>query len=130
VIKPNLAELADLLGAIPRSQREVQQAARKIHAEYGSNVIVTLGVEGAVVLFGNRSYFVHPVSVPTRSAAGAGDGILAGMALAYLRRESLEYGLQHGFALAGAIVQTLATADFHVEDYQKLLPQIRITPLE
>lgn len=127
LIKPNLAELGDLLGSIPRSQREVQQAARKIHGEFASNVIVTLGADGAVVVFGNRSYYVDPVSVPIRSAAGAGDGVLAGMALAYLQKESLEYGLQHGFALAGAIVQTLATADFHVEDYQKLLPQIRIT---
>jgi hypothetical protein len=51
------------------------------------------------------------------------------MALAYLRSESFEYGLQHGFALAGAILQTLATADLRVEDYQELLPQIRITLL-
>jgi hypothetical protein len=51
------------------------------------------------------------------------------MALAYSRRESFEYGLEHGFALAGAILQTLATADFRVEAYQKLLPEICITRL-
>jgi hypothetical protein len=51
------------------------------------------------------------------------------MALAYLRQERLEYGLQHGFALAGAILQTLATADFLVEDYQEMLSQICITAL-
>jgi hypothetical protein len=50
------------------------------------------------------------------------------MALAYLRQESLEDGLRHGFALAGAILQTLPTADFEVKDYQELLPQIRIEP--
>ena len=130
LIKPNLAELGDLLGLVPRSQREVQQAARNIHADFGSNVIATLGAEGAVVVFGNRAYFVDPVPVPIRSAAGAGDGVLAGMALAYQYKESLEHGLQHGFALAGAILQTLATADFHVEDYQELLPRVRITLLE
>jgi hypothetical protein len=51
------------------------------------------------------------------------------MALAYARRESFEYGLKHGFALAGAILQTLATADLRVEDYQELLSQICITRL-
>lgn len=51
------------------------------------------------------------------------------MALAYFRQEPLEYGLQHGFALAGAILRTLATADFLVENYQELLPHICITPL-
>jgi len=34
-----------------------------------------------------------------------------------------------GFALAGAILKTLGTADFELEDYEKLLPQICILPL-
>ena len=104
-------------------------AARKLHEEFGTDVIVTLGAEGAIAVIGNSSYFIHPISVPVVSSAGAGDGVLAGMALAYLHKEPLEYGLQHGFALAGAILGTLATADFRVEDYHELLPQICITPL-
>jgi fructose-1-phosphate kinase PfkB-like protein len=107
----------------------VHKAARQLHGELGSNVIITLGSEGAIAVCEDRSYFVHPIPISVVSAAGAGDGVLAGMALAYLRSESFEYGLQHGFALAGAILQTLATADLRVEDYQELLPQIRITLL-
>jgi 1-phosphofructokinase family hexose kinase len=129
IIKPNLAELGDLLGSVPTSQPEVVQAARKLNQEFGTDVIVTLGAEGAIAVIGNRSYFIHPISVPVVSSAGAGDGVLAGMALAYLHKEPLEYGLKHGFALAGAILGTLATADFLVEDYHELLPQICITPL-
>jgi fructose-1-phosphate kinase PfkB-like protein len=75
------------------------------------------------------SFFVHPLKLRVVSAAGAGDGVLAGMALAYERRASFEYGLQHGFALAGAILKTLGTADFRVEDYRELLPQVRIERL-
>jgi fructose-1-phosphate kinase PfkB-like protein len=92
-------------------------------------VIVTLGEEGAIAVFRDGAYFVDPVSTSVVSAAGAGDGVLAGMALAYDGQKPLEYGLRHGFALAGAILGTLATADFRVEDYQELLPQIRITSL-
>jgi fructose-1-phosphate kinase PfkB-like protein len=101
-----------------------------LHEEYGANVIVTMGADGAVAVLEDGTYVVQPVSVPVVSAAGAGDGVLAGMALAYERGESLQAGLQHGFALAGAVVQTLATADFHVEDYQALLPRILIERLE
>lgn len=126
IIKPNLAELSDLLGDRPTSQKEVQEAAWKLQDEFGSHVIITLGGEGAIAVFGQRSYFIHPLPVPVVSVAGAGDGVLAGMALAYLRQESFEYGLQHGFALAGAILQTLPTADLRVEDYEELLPRIRI----
>jgi len=130
LIKPNLPELGDLLGFVPTSQPEVRQAARKLHEEFGANVIVTLGAEGAIAVFEEVSYFIHPISIPVVSSAGAGDGVLAGMALAYLRQEPLESGLQHGFALAGASLGTLATADFPVEDYQALLPRICIEPLE
>ncbi len=73
--------------------------------------------------------FVQPLSVPVVSAAGAGDGVLAGMALALSRGEPPISGLRYGFALAGAVLQTLATADFNIEDYEALLPQICIQPL-
>jgi 1-phosphofructokinase family hexose kinase len=130
LIKPNLTELGDLLGSVPTSRKEVQEAVKALRDEYGSNVIITMGAEGAVAVFGEGSYFIHPLSIPVVSAAGAGDGVLAGMALAYLRKESLEYGLLHGFALAGAILKTLPTADLEVEEYQELLPQIRIEALQ
>jgi 1-phosphofructokinase family hexose kinase len=129
IIKPNLAELGDLLGYRPESQKGAQKAARTLHDQFGSNVILTLGGEGAIAVFNQRSYFIHPISVPVVSVAGAGDGVLAGMALAYLRQESFEYGLQHGFALAGAILQTLPTADLLAEDYEELLPRIRMEPI-
>ena len=130
LIKPNLAELGDLLGTQPASREEVYQAADEIHAKHGIDVIVTLGGEGAFAFLQDRSYFIHPISGKVVSSAGAGDGILAGKALAYLHQESPEYGLRHGFALAGAILRTLSTADFLLEDYQNLLPQIRIEPLK
>lgn len=129
LIKPNQTELRDLVGYSPADPQDVQRAAKKICEQFGSNVIVTLGEQGALATFGESSYFIHPVSIPVVSSAGAGDGVLAGMALAYLRGERLEYGLQHGFALAGAILQTLATADFRLEDYQHLLSEIKITTL-
>jgi 1-phosphofructokinase len=129
VIKPNLTELGELLGYVPASQSEVRRAAEKLRDEYGSNVIVTMGSQGAIAVLSSGSYFVHPLSIPVESVAGAGDGVLAGMALAYLHQESLEYGLLHGFALAGAILKTLPTADLEVEDYEALLLQIRMEPL-
>jgi hypothetical protein len=37
--------------------------------------------------------------------------------------------VRHGFALAGAILQTLPTADLRSEDYQTLLSKILIEPI-
>jgi 1-phosphofructokinase family hexose kinase len=129
LIKPNQTELSELLGFLPNSPLRIQQAAVKLKEQFGVDVIATLGEEGAIAIFEESSYFVQPLSIPVMSAAGAGDGVLAGMALAYSRRESSETGLRHGFALAGAILKTLATADFVVEEYEELLPRISILPL-
>ena len=114
---------------MPNSQEEVLHGARKLHDDFDTGVIVTLGEEGAIAVSQEDSFFAHPISVPVVSSAGAGDGVLAGMAMAYERGESFQYGLQHGFALAAAVLKTLPTADFNVEDYQELLPRICITPV-
>ena len=130
LIKPNLAELGEILGYVPATQKEVLESARRLKNKFGSDVIVTLGAEGAIAVFEDGSYSISPISVPVVSSAGAGDGVLAGMAMAYSSGESPLYGLQHGFALAGAVLGTLATADFVIDTYQALLPQIQVTPLE
>ena len=64
VIKPNLTELGELLGHVPASQSEMRRAAEKLRDEYGSNVIVTMGSQGAIAVFSSGSYFVHPLSIP------------------------------------------------------------------
>jgi 1-phosphofructokinase len=130
LIKPNRDELCELLGFLPTSLPEYHSAAKMLQEQFGTDVIATMGSEGAVVVFGERSYHIPPLSIPVASAAGAGDGILAGMALAYSRGEPLENGLRYGFALAGAVLQTLATADFRVDDYHALLPQIELIPIK
>jgi 1-phosphofructokinase len=129
LIKPNQTEISDLFGWMPESPLAIRQAAINLKKQFGVDVIVTLGGEGAVAVFEEGAYFVQPLSIPVVSAAGAGDGVLAGMALSYANGESHEHGLRQGFALAGAILKTLATADYRVQDYEELLPQICILPL-
>ncbi len=130
LVKPNRDELGELLGRRPIALDEVHQAAGELHTNTGIDLIVTLGEEGALAFLGECCYHIPPLRLNVASAAGAGDGVLAGMALAIERQEPLENGLRYGFALAGAIVQTLATADFRVEDYQALLPQIGIVAID
>ena len=129
IIKPNQEELGELLGSLPTSLTEIGHAAWELQKMYETGVIVTLGSKGALAVLGENSYQIPPLSLPVASSAGAGDGVLAGMALALSRGEPPENGLRYGFALAAAVVQTLATADFRIEDYKALLPQIELIPL-
>jgi 1-phosphofructokinase family hexose kinase len=130
LVKPNQDELAGLLGFLPKTTDEFIAAARCLQQDHGTNAIFTLGREGALAVLGEKCYRILPLPVPVLSTAGAGDGVLAGMALAYARGEPPENGLRYGFALAGAILRTLGTADFEVEEYRRLLPEITLIPLD
>jgi 1-phosphofructokinase family hexose kinase len=129
LIKPNRFELEELSGNSIQSRAALYQAARQVHQETGVNVIATMGRQGAFALFTERSYWIPGLDLKVVSAAGAGDGILAGMAVAYAQKKPLEEGLRLGFALANAVLLTLPTADFNRADLERLYPLIDLTPL-
>jgi fructose-1-phosphate kinase PfkB-like protein len=126
VIKPNEAEIADLLGQMPQSWDEARQAALQVQQRYGSAVVVTMGGQGALAVWGERCWRIPPLQLTVASAAGAGDGVLSGLALALAKGLPVEQGLRTGFALASAILLTPVTADFNLEDYERLLPAIEL----
>jgi len=128
VIKPNEAEIADLLGKTPQSWDEIRQAAYRVQELYGTAVVVTMGGQGALAVWGQQCYRIPPLQVPVVSAAGSGDGVLAGLALALSGGFLPEQGLRVGFALASAILLTPVTADYNLEDYHALSPQIELIP--
>ncbi len=129
LIKPNQAELAELTGRATHSIEDTHRLAAEAQRETGVDLIVTLGSAGALALIGQRHYRIPPLPVKAISAAGAGDGVLAGMALALSRGEPPEAGLRLGFAFAGAVLLTPGTADFRPDDARRLLDQVELIPL-
>ena len=128
LIKPNQAELAELTGQVVKSLEDAYQAASKLQRTFGVDLIATMGEQGALALIGQKHYYIPPLRVEVVSTAGAGDAILAGMAVALSRREPPEAGLRLGFALAGAVLRTLATADYQPEDARRFLEQVQLLP--
>lgn len=128
LIKPNHTELEDLLGEKVTSLEEVYHGARRVGERIGAEVVVTLGDQGMLAVLQERAYYIPPLKVKVVSPAGAGDGVLAGLTYAAARRHPLEDGLRMGTALASAILMKLATADFDVAEYERLLPQVELLP--
>ena len=129
LIKPNRSELAELTGYSAQTVDDAYRQALSLQRAHGVDLIVTLGHDGALALVGNRHYRIPALPVKAVSTAGAGDGVLAGMAVAYSRREPPENGLRLGFALGTAVLLTLATADFRPDDARRLLQQIELIPI-
>jgi 1-phosphofructokinase len=78
IVKPNRAELAELLGRPLGSVAEVVSAANEVRARGVEYVVVSLGAEGAL-LVGPEGVLMGESPVDQiRSTVGAGDSFLAG----------------------------------------------------
>lgn len=125
-IKPNRDELAGLVGADILTPEDAYHAGREVLQRYGTCPIITLGSAGTVAVLEDRAYRIPPLPVEVVSAAGAGDGMLAGIAASIYRGEPIEGGLRLGTACASAVCLMPGTADCRREDVERFLPEVRL----
>ncbi len=129
VLKPNLDELAELVGRPLAGRAEVLAAARELLGWGVELVVASLGAEGALAVTPHRAYDLPPLAVQPVNCAGAGDAMMAALAIDYAEGWPLEEGLRLAVAAAAAVVITPGTAECHRADVERLLPQVRIVAL-
>jgi 1-phosphofructokinase family hexose kinase len=130
LVKPNRDELEALAGRALLTRADMLAAARDLLARGIEVVVATLGGEGALAVMADRAYHIPPIPVRVVNAAGAGDGVLAGAAVALAEGRPIEEGLRLGFAAATAVLLTPGTADCRREDVERFAPQVRLVPLD
>ena len=116
LIKPNLHELSELIGyeIAGRDAAELATAAakasRRICARYGTNVLCTLGGDGAVFCGDEGVYYVNAPHVTMRGFTGAGDTFLASFMFAYEKNgHDVETALCFASSAAAAKVELAGT---------------------
>ncbi|MBN2118603.1 MAG: hypothetical protein JW730_18660 [Anaerolineales bacterium] len=103
---------------------KVQLGSQK---KYGTNVLLSLGAEGAVVAKGQETFLVKNPTVEAKSAVGSGDCTLAGLTYGVLQGLSFQqavicwFSLLLKFAVGGLVEQT-----FGYDVLQDLLQDRRI----
>ncbi|GAA0514265.1 1-phosphofructokinase [Saccharopolyspora subtropica] len=78
LVKPNLAELAELAGGPLRDLGDVLDVAHRLRADGVRTVLVSLGQLGAVLVADTGTWHATSVATQVRSTVGAGDAMLAG----------------------------------------------------
>ncbi|HEX2064415.1 MAG TPA: 1-phosphofructokinase family hexose kinase, partial [Acidimicrobiales bacterium] len=78
VLKPNLAELVQLVGRPLPTVDDVVAAAEEVRQDGPRALVVSLGARGAVLVDGDEPLLAVPPPVAARSDVGAGDTLLAG----------------------------------------------------
>ncbi|MEO8254081.1 MAG: 1-phosphofructokinase family hexose kinase [Flavobacterium sp.] len=122
LIKPNVGELAKLIGAETLEMDEVVHAARTLIGKGSAEIIVvSLGPQGAVLVTATQTEFVSAPNVVKKSTVGAGDSMVGAMVWALSQNKSLKEVVQWGVACGSAATMNEGTQLFKLEDAKRLL---------
>ncbi len=126
LIKPNIGELAKLIGVERLEFSEVEKAAKAIIDKGNSDIIVvSLGAEGAILVSKKETHFVKAPKVEKKSTVGAGDSMVGGMVWALSQNKTLKEALQFGVCCGTAATMNEGTQLFKVEDAMKLFDEMQ-----
>ncbi|MBF4466078.1 1-phosphofructokinase family hexose kinase [Flavobacterium sp. LC2016-12] len=126
LIKPNVGELAKLTGVERLEMEEVNEAAKKIIAHGGAEiVVVSLGPQGAVLVTKDDYEYVPAPNVAKKSTVGAGDSMVGGMVWALSQNKSLKEVIRWGVACGSAATMNEGTQLFKFEDANRLFEWLK-----
>ncbi len=125
LIKPNNHELSLLLGQNLETKEELAQAAKNLMARYGiAEVVVSMGAEGALYVTEETTIRAEGLKVPVGSTVGAGDSVVAALAVAKERGLRLEETVRLSTATGAANVMCSGTQAAEYEVIEGLIPQV------
>ena len=125
LVKPSLSEFQGLTGLHGADEPQLLRECARLVSEGRCEVVVlSLGGAGALLVTASeRQRFVAP-TVPVRSTVGAGDAMLAGIALRLDAGASVPDAVRFGVAAAAASVMNPGTELCRCDDVQRLLPRV------
>lgn len=125
LIKPNNHELSQLLGETLTTPEELNKAARRLMEEHGiAKVVVSMGGKGALYVTQDETIYAEGLKVPVGSTVGAGDSVVAALAVAEESGMGLEETVRLSTATGGANVMCSGTQAAEYEVIQELLPKV------
>jgi 6-phosphofructokinase 2 len=126
LVKPNVREAEELLKTELSTEKAIINGALGL-VEMGIEVaVVSRGTDGIVAATKEKIIKAVPPPVKVRSAVGAGDCAIAGLALKLAYGEPLIEACQLAVAMGTAAVLTPGTELCHRTDVEKMLPQIKV----
>lgn len=126
LVKPNIGELAKLIGVERLEVNDVEAAARKLIEKGNAEiVVVSLGAQGAVLVTATQTEFVSAPDVIKKSTVGAGDSMVGAMVWALSRNKSLKEVVRWGVACGSAATMNEGTQLFKLEDAKRLFEEMK-----
>ena len=129
LIKPNQEEISEYLGC---EINTIEQAIAKaqIFADHGvTNVMVSLGEQGALLLNSGTCYIATPPAINAISTIGAGDSSLAGFIAAAQKGETAAQCLQNAVTYGTAACLTEGSLPPTAADIAAIFTKVQVKQL-
>jgi 1-phosphofructokinase len=126
LLKPNRAEVEELLQVPLRTRHEVAEAARKLLEMGAEEAVISLGADGAVAATKHDLLSARPPAVGPRSSVGAGDAMVAAFAYGEVNHLSFRESFRLAMAASAAAVTMEGSKVADLALVQSLLPQVHI----
>jgi 6-phosphofructokinase 2 len=125
-VKPNQRELEHLVGQKASTEKEQEEIARQIIADGKAEIVaLTLGAEGALLVWKDGVKRLRSPDVEVKSAVGAGDSFVAGLTFGLAEGRSVEDAFALAVAAGAAAVMTSGTELCRKEDVDRLYAELR-----
>lgn len=125
LLKPSIHELEAAAGRPLLTDADRTKAARAlIGCGCTTAVLVSLGGEGALLVTGEESIRYPAIRVEVQSTVGAGDSMLAAVALGLVRGKTLSEAVLYGIAAGAAALLAPGTGLAHRDDVERLLAKV------
>jgi 1-phosphofructokinase family hexose kinase len=127
--KANLQEWKSAIGVTGADAAELVRSVRQ-RGKLPSQVIVTLGETGALLVAGDDAWFAKPPRISRVNPIGAGDSFAAGYLKARMEGMSLEVALATAVAVAASDAETAEPGNILAAEIPLLISRTVVTRLQ
>lgn len=125
LIKPNHHELSELMDKTLEAPDELEKAARSLMKKYNiEKVVVSMGSAGALYITAEETIYAEGLKVPVQSTVGAGDSVVAALAVSEESGRSLEDTIRLSTACGAANVMCSGTQAAEYSVIEELMPKV------
>ena len=129
LVKPNRAEVEELLERSVRTGHDLAEAARALLEMGAEMALISLGAEGAVAAGERELLAALPPKVALRSSTGAGDAMVAAFAYGGISGLSFREKFRLAMAASAASVTLEGTKFADRAAIERLLPEVHVEDL-
>ncbi|MFP4167291.1 MAG: bifunctional heptose 7-phosphate kinase/heptose 1-phosphate adenyltransferase [Desulfonatronovibrionaceae bacterium] len=124
LMTPNMTEAFELDGSSPSEKKDILDTGKRLVQKYRlTSLVITMGAEGMAIFEQNEVRHIPTLAQNVFDVTGAGDTVIAALALSLQAGNDLLSSCQLANAAAGHVVSQVGTAAASICDVRKVIQE-------